>query len=146
MNKAELIGKLHTIVYTDKLPLLNLTFSLDFKGKPFFGKINSDTFDIMPVIEGRNSFAPVMKGEITGENPSRVLIKMRLHIAVIIFLTLITLFILATAISNPQNGGLVILPIIYLFVIYMYVKESNKYRRKIEDELSSSEFVITKPR
>ena len=74
-----------------------------------------------------------MKGEIIGENNSRILVKMRLHIIVIFFLVFITLLILWSLIKNNlHNGGLIVLPVIYIFFTYQYLKESKKYKKKFE--------------
>jgi hypothetical protein len=129
-NKSENINKLKEFVCTDKQPFISLNF--DFKGKPFFGTITDNKFDIMPVIEGRNSFVPVMKGEIIGDNQSVVIVKMRLHSVVIAFIALITLFMLWTMRNDLQNGGLIVLPVLYSVTVFLYLRESKKYKMKFE--------------
>lgn len=129
-NKSENIDKLNELVCTDKQPLIS--FNFDYKGKPFFGAITDSKFDIMPVIEGRNSFVPVMKGEIIGDNKSVVIVKMRLHYSVITFIIGITLVVLWTMKSDLQNGGLIVLPVLYLATVFLYLRESKKYKMKLE--------------
>lgn len=129
-TKSENIDKLKELICIDKQPVVS--FNFDFKGKPFFGTIEDNKFDIVPVIEGRNSFAPIMKGEVIGNNQSIIVVKMRLHFLVIAFIILISLFIVWTLQSDLQNGGLVVLPILYLVTILFYLKESKKYKMKFE--------------
>ena len=130
-TKVENIEKLRKIVYTDKLPTTALNF--DYKGKPFVGEITNETFDIMPVIEGRNSFIPVMKGEIIGDNQSTILVRMRLHLFIITFFGIITLFILWTTFKNPNSGGYIVLPILYSIFTFFYLRESKKFKLKFEN-------------
>lgn len=82
-NQSENIEILQNIICTDKLPWFS--FNFDDKNKPFFGKIKENIFDILPVINGRNSFVPVLKGVVTNEIKSTIKVKMRLHFSVIFF-------------------------------------------------------------
>lgn len=129
-KRSENIDKLREFVCTDKQPIISLNF--DFKGKPFFGTVTESKFDIMPVIKGRNSFVPVLKGEIIGDNPSIIVVKMRLHFLVITFIILLTILVLWSLLNNLNNGGIVVLPVIYLVTIFFYLRESKKYKIKFE--------------
>lgn len=129
-QRSENIDKLKEFVCTDKQPIIS--FKFDFKGKPFFGTITENKFDIMPVIEGRNSFVPVLKGEIIGENSSLIVVKMRPHFLVISFILFLTILILWSLLNNMNNGGLIVLPIIYSAIIFFYLRESKKYKTIFE--------------
>lgn len=129
-KRSENIDKLKELVCTDKQPIIS--FNFDFKGKPFFGIVEETKFDIMPVIEGRNSFVPVLKGEIIGDNSSLIVVKMRLHFLVISFILFLTILILWSLLNNLNNGGLIVLPVIYSATIFFYLGESKKYKTKFE--------------
>ncbi|MBP6411333.1 MAG: hypothetical protein KA313_09555, partial [Pseudarcicella sp.] len=129
-NQSENIEILQNIICTDKSPWFSINF--DYKNKPFIGKINKNVFDILPVIKKRNSFVPVLKGVVTNEIKSTIKVKMRLHFSVILFLLFVTTLILCSLRTDLNNGGLIILPIVYGFVIYEYLKQSKKYKIEIE--------------
>jgi hypothetical protein len=129
-KRSENIDTLKEFVCTDKQPIIS--FNFDYKGKPFCGTITQNKFDIMPVIEGRNSFVPVLKGEIIGDTSSLIVVKMRLHLLVISFILFLTLVILWSSLNNWNNGGLIVLPVIYSATIFLYLRESKKYRTKFE--------------
>ncbi len=130
-SQSENIEILERIICTDKLPWFS--FSFDFKNKPFFGSIKENLFDIMPVIKGRNSFVPVLKGEVSNDLKSSVKVKMRLHLSVIIFVLWITTLILYYSFQRKFDySGLVFLTIIYSFTIYEYFKQSKKYKIEFE--------------
>ena len=129
-KRSENIDKLREFVCTDKQPIIS--FNFDFKGKPFYGTVTETKFDIMPVIEGRNSFVPVLKGEIIGDNPSLIVVKMRLHLIVIAFIIFLTILVLWSLSNNLGNGGLIVLPVIYSATIFFYLRESKKYKIKFE--------------
>jgi hypothetical protein len=129
-SQIENIEILERIICTDKLPWFS--FSFDFRNKPFFGIITDNLFDISPVIKGRNSFVPVLKGEVTNDFKSTVKVKMRLHLLVILFLLFITTLILYSLLTDLNNGGLIILPIAYGLITYEYLKQSKKYKIEFE--------------
>lgn len=129
-SRSEITQRLREFVCTDKQPLIS--FHFDFKGKPFYGKVTGTKFDIMPVIEGRNLFVPVLKGEIIGDNSTVIVVKMRLHLLVIFFILLLTILISGSLEGNLDNGGLIVLPILYLATIIFYLRECKKYRTKFE--------------
>lgn len=129
-SQAENIEILEKIICTDKLPWFS--FSFVYKDKPFLGTITKNVFDILPVIKERNSFVPVIKGEVTNNKNSTVKVKMRLHAIVIIFLLCFTTMILYSFRADGNNRGLIILPIVYGLVIYEYIKQSKKYRLELE--------------
>jgi len=66
-------------------------FSLFYtsEGKPYFGKIKDNRFEITRIIHFRNSFLPVIKGRANLDvNGSIIMVTMRLSICVIIFLSI----------------------------------------------------------
>ncbi len=60
------------------------------KFKDYEGKLNEDgSFDIRRIISYRNSFLPVIKGQIDQDfNGTQIKVKMRLHLVVLIFMML----------------------------------------------------------
>jgi hypothetical protein len=55
--------------------------------KPYQGKVVGNSFNISRIISYRNSFLPRISGSIeTTDNGSLIKVKMRLHIAVVVFL------------------------------------------------------------
>ncbi|MBC7485950.1 MAG: hypothetical protein H7282_04290 [Cytophagaceae bacterium] len=128
-TKAENIETLKEIIYTDRQPIFKLNF--DCNGKQFIGKLNDTKFDIVPFIEGLTSFTPVMKGEVIGESKSKIVVRMRFHALVISFLVFITALILWSSKNVFQNGGLIVLLVFYILTIFMYLKESKKFKEKL---------------
>jgi hypothetical protein len=129
-TQSENVEILKSIICTDKLPWFS--FNFDYKNKPFVGTITENKFEILPVIKGRNSFVPILKGEVTNDIKSIVKISMRLHLLVIIFLLFITTLILYSLRTDLYNGGLIILLTVYGFITYEYIKQSKKYKIEFE--------------
>jgi hypothetical protein len=139
-KRSENIDKLKEFVCTDKQPIIS--FNFDFKGKPFFGTIKETKFIIMPVVEGRNSLVPVLKGEIIGDKSSLIVVKMRLHFIVISFILFFTILIIWSLLINMNNGGLIVLPVIYSAIIFFYLRESKKYKTKFENYFKHNKLTI----
>lgn len=129
-TEAENIETLKGIVFTE--PLRWFYHIGHFKGKLFWGSVTGNTFKVMPVIAGRNSFLPVIKGEITPGNLSIVVIKMRPHYALIALFAFVTLFILATMLQKPDNGGFFVLPVVYIISALLYQRECKKVRLTLQ--------------
>lgn len=88
--------------------------------KPFQGIVSGNNFQIERNINYRNSFLPIIEGKISSENPgSKLIIKMRLHIAVIIFmlwwlgsiLPILLLFLVAILSGNQIDLKIILVPL-----------------------------------
>jgi hypothetical protein len=64
-------------------------------GKEFYGKIGStNNFEIYQIIKGRNSFIPIVKGNIVAKNDeTKIITVMRFHYLVIAFMVFFIGFI-----------------------------------------------------
>jgi hypothetical protein len=124
------ITTLENNVCTNSLPWFS--FKFDYENKPYYGKLINDTFEIVPVIKGRNSFVPVIIGKINDGNPSIINVKMRMHYAVI----LILLFILTTSffafISKDINIGIIVLLLFTTWTSMEYVEQYKKCKKDLE--------------
>lgn len=94
--------------------------------KKFEGRFSANGFDIRPIIEGRNSFLPMIKGTIYDEGAKRrVNVTMKLHFFVIGFFciwygTLVSATgpFLARIITEKESNALT--PVILLFYLFPY--------------------------
>ena len=104
--------------------------------KLFYGKIISDEkFEIFQITQGRNSFIPVVKGIINGnEIETKIDIKMRFHL---IILAVILFFIGFLSIGNIMDYlksgvienlliGIAMSLFLYIFAIYEFNKQTEK--------------------
>ncbi|MBZ5857738.1 hypothetical protein [Flavihumibacter profundi] len=113
--------------------------------KPYRGNISNDSFEIIRIINYRNSFLPTISGNINGFlGKTQIRIKMRPSIVIIVFMSLwlglvglICLFILIGGLLQAkqitQNGfsfGLLIPFIMFLFgwllILFGFKSESKK--------------------
>lgn len=87
LSKDQVIQKLNENVEVDKsigFGLFNLTYS-----KPYYGKINSYSFEIKRVISYNNSFLPQIKGEVYSDfYGTRIRVNMKLHSYVSVFMSI----------------------------------------------------------
>lgn len=130
-TEAENIETLNNIVFTE--PLRWFYHIGHFKGKPFWGSIHGNRFKVMPVIEGRNSFLPVITGEVSPGNQSKVVVNMRPHWAIITLFAFGTLFVMATMLQKPDNGGFWVLTILYGISISIFWHECKKAKAQLEN-------------
>ena len=122
LTKNEIIDRLNGLTYTSKLPF----FKSNFTDKIFHGQISSDSFQISQVIKGRNSFVPFIQGEILGEGQNKIVLKMRLHFIVILFIVFLTTLIIWSQIKDFYIGGCIFLVFLYGLTIYSYIVECKK--------------------
>lgn len=132
-QQAENIKKIEQILCTDKLPWFS--FNFDYKNKPFIGSISDNKFKIIPVIDGRNSFVPVIIGEISNDDQSIITIKMRLHYSIMFILLFMTLTFLLLFILDNNYSSIFILSITFLYTIYESFKQIKKYKTEISKYL-----------
>jgi hypothetical protein len=112
-------------------------------GKPFEGAIDHNTFNISRVIGYRNSFLPVVRGEVGSDHRGTTIrVTMKMHILVMIFLAVwlvaaSTAFVAAFVprFSDPmaiESGTtfIYIVPLMMVFFAYLAVVLSFNYERK----------------
>lgn len=124
------------------------TFAPHPNTKPYEGTITGNTFKISRIIDYRNSFLPIIKGEIsTYLGKTEISVKMRPIVFVLIFMTfwltmtgLVCLGILFFAIVNlkrasPQNfEPILIMPFAmfafgYALIMFCYKRESKTSKK-----------------
>lgn len=117
--------------------------------KPFEGSVSGNTFKIKRIINYRNSFIPIVIGQVfSGPTGARVQVKMRMHILVIVFLFVFFGSILSFAQIinttpteaddmlfglNPVLFPYAIFIIAYTAITLIFKVESKKAKRFIED-------------
>lgn len=84
LNCDEVVRQLSTVIVPERtLFQIFKTFDDD----TYHGQVNTDSFKIYPAINGRNSFLPIIIGEIQPTSfGSQIHIKMRMHFVVIVFM------------------------------------------------------------
>ena len=124
------------------------TFAPHPNTKPYEGTITGNTFKISRIIDYRNSFLPIIKGEIsTYLGKTEISVRMRPIVFVVIFMTfwltmtgLVCLGILFFAIvslkkASPQNfEPILIMPFAmfafgYALIMFCYKRESNNSKK-----------------
>lgn len=125
LSRNEIIDKLNQLTFTSKLPY----FKFNFTDKLFYGKISNDSFIISSVVKGKNSFVPIIIGEIINEGSTKIVLKMRLHYGNIILISFLTSFILFTEYQNFDLARLIFLFAILGMTIYNYKVECKKVKK-----------------
>jgi hypothetical protein len=128
---SENLKILDTIVCIKKMPILS--FNFDYENKPFWGKIKGNEFGIIPAIEGKNSFMPIIQGKISDEAKSKITITMRLHMIMIFILFLFLGLIIILLQDGEMIFGLIPLFLFIGFGIFEYLRLSKIYRNKLEN-------------
>ena len=132
------------LIYTSTLQSEELIQHLknEINGNAYTGKIYQNKFEIKRNINYRNSFLPVIKGEVTGGiNGAKVIVKMDLIIFVKIFMCIwlggvsIAFFAaLYTLIYNNESGeipvGVIFIPLFMLVVGITLVVACFKYESR----------------
>lgn len=129
-SKSEIVEKLKTITYTDKIPW----FRYINTEKLFYGKINGEKFSITQVIKGRNSFTPIITGQVISGDRNLIVLKMRLPFIVLIVIAWFTFLITWAQLKNLDFGVVIFLVFLYGMTLYFYIDECNKVKKIFEDE------------
>lgn len=119
---SEVLQRLDEVVTLPKLFRITLPFGPP-PVKPYEGTISGNTFKISRIITGRNSFLPIIKGEIHSQPfGCSIKIRMSLHTIVIAFMILwlwttgsIGLFSLCAWFVEPSVGPIFV-PILGMFL------------------------------
>jgi hypothetical protein len=109
--------------------------------KKFAGHFNDNVFEIRPIVEGRNSFLPMIKGTVYDEGNRRiVIVQMRLHLVIILFLCIwygllvkITIPFIEELITKGEYNP--IIPAIALFYLFPYVLTMIGFKPEAEKAL-----------
>lgn len=107
--------------------------------KPYQGKVVGSTFNISRIISYRNSFLPRISGSIENTfSGSLIRVKMKLHIAVIIFLCIwcgimgtVGFVFLSPTFGSTDFDPMTLIPLGMLVVFYVVVMLAFKYESKI---------------
>lgn len=106
--------------------------------KPYQGKIEGLSFNISRIINYRNSFLPRISGSIENTfDGSLIKVKMRLHVAVIVFLCIWggIMGIVCTVFLTQSLGGtdfdpMILIPFGMLLVFYVVIMLAFKFESK----------------
>lgn len=106
--------------------------------KPYQGKIVGHSFNISRIISYRNSFLPQISGTIENTfSGSLIRVKMRLHVAVIIFLCIwgaimggVCILFLSQAFGSTDFDPMMLIPLGMLVVFYVVIMLAFKYESK----------------
>ena len=135
LKEADLIQRLK-----DNIEPVRIRFGLFNRRetKPYQGKVVGPTFTISRIISYRNSFLPQISGSIENTfSGSLIRVKMRLHIAVIIFLCIwcgimgsVGFVFLSQTFGSPSFDPMMLIPLGMLVVVYVVVMLAFKYESK----------------
>jgi hypothetical protein len=88
LSREKIVQKLHDVTDTTRRIVWFPTFA-SRQHKLYLGKVNEANFSIYRWIHHRDSFLPVIDGELLSQNEgSKIKVRMHLHWLVIIFMTL----------------------------------------------------------
>lgn len=152
LTKEELLAHLQNEIEAEKsfgFGANNFSYS-----KPYIGKIYNNTFEIKRAINYRNSFLPIIKGEIQNDiNGSKINVKMNLVEIVKIFMILwlggVFIACLATLYTliftnglNSEGGFFMFIPFFMLgigilMVYFGFKTESKKSTKDLEEILKA---------
>jgi hypothetical protein len=131
-------------------PAKTIRFWIKPDRKTFEGHLINDEFKITRIISYRNSFLPVINGELqTIDNSTHITMKMRLHVAVIIFMTvwfsgIMLLLVIGLANTNNHNAVLVVpfgmLLFGYALMMGCYLFESSR-AKQILTEITKGQII-----
>ncbi len=106
--------------------------------KPYQGKIVGNSFNISRIIGYRNSFLPQISGNIENTfSGSLIRVKMRLHVAVIVFsciwvgvVGVVSILVLSQAFDSTDFNPMTLVPVGMLVVFYVVIMLAFKYESK----------------
>jgi len=119
-------------------------FNISNTSRPFKGKIYDDSFEVNHVVNRKNSFIPIVKGEIsTVENHSRIALTMKLSPISLFLLVSFSFYLLflifQTLFINPaksNNFSGMIMIILFTAAYSLILNAFNKECRFSENYLS----------
>lgn len=107
--------------------------------KPYQGKVLGNSFNISRIISYRNSFLPRISGNVENTSGgSLIQVKMRLHVAVIIFMCIwggivgaVGIAFLSQAFGSTDFDPMMLIPLGMLVVFYVVIMLAFKYESKL---------------
>lgn len=120
-------------------PTMSFSFSFwkDPGGKEYRGEVNEDGFEIVRIIRGRNSFIPVISGDISEQvGGCTIAVSMRLHFFVMVFIVFWCGIVGMGAVSAlvSSHGNAVVPICMLLFMYFMTIIGFNiEKNRSIKD-------------
>ncbi len=131
LTETELISRLSKIVDLKKK---TFSFSNPDPAKQYVGKIESRQFKIHRIIKGRNSFIPIIQGNIINNLSTRSIeLKMRLHFIVILFLLWVSGLIIFYLIKQNVYTGLLFIGLLFGMTTFFFNQECNKSTKDLEN-------------
>ena len=129
LTETEIIGRLSEIIDSEKRSF----FSNPDRAKKYTGKIENRAFKIHKIVKGRNSFIPIIKGEIIDISSTRKIeLTMRLHFIVILFLFWISGLVIYSLINLNNSSGLFFMVVVLGMTIFFFNQECNKAVKDLE--------------
>jgi len=135
LDSEEILNRIWEIVEPKKTFRMTGIFGSSSEHKPYEGSINGNSFSITRIIGYRNSFLPIIKGNIE-ENLryTKVNVKMRLHISVFFFMSIwlggvgiACIFFLASIFNNQEFEPAILIPFGMFIFGYVLLTGSFKY-------------------
>ncbi|MEO6232928.1 MAG: hypothetical protein ABJB11_00035 [Ferruginibacter sp.] len=124
MTEKELLKRLTDTVGFERK---RFSFNNPKPNKQYLGNIEGKKFKIYRNAKGRNSFIPVIQGNIVDKFTTRnIMIKMRPHWGVILFLLWILCFVVYYLLKLNDWKGLVLFVLICGMTIFFFNIECNK--------------------
>jgi hypothetical protein len=131
LRENEIIERLSEIVDSKKR---SFNFSYPDQTKKYTGKIESRRFRIYKITNGRNSFLPIIKGEIINNISKRsIVLKMRLHLLVILFLISAYGFVIYNLIVHNNYGGIVFIGLSFGMTFFFFNQECNEITKDLKN-------------
>lgn len=133
LKEAELIQRLKDSIEPERAFRFGLFKRRETK--PYQGRIVGPTFNISRIIAYRNSFLPRISGSIENTfSGSLIRVKMRLHVAVIVFLCIwggivgaVGILFLSQAFGSTNFDPMTLMPLGMLVVFYIVIMLAFKY-------------------
>ena len=131
MTETEIMTRLSEIVDLKKSAF---GVSNPDPAKQYVGKIDGRRFKIHRIIKGRNSFIPIIQGNIIDNLSTRSIeVKMRLHFMVILFLLWVSGVIIYYLIKLNRYTGLIFIGLLLGMTTFFFNQECNKSTKDLEN-------------
>lgn len=136
LTETEIIERLSEIVNSKES---GFSFFYNDQTKKYTGKIENKRFKIHKIIKGRNSFIPIINGEIIDNISTRKIeLTMRPHFLLILFLFGAFAFALYHLINDKNYDGLFFLGLLFGMIILFFNIESHESTKDLQDILLTS--------
>lgn len=122
LTDNEIISRLSEIVDLEQSNLGKTATS-----KQYVGKIDDRKFKIQRITKGRNSFRPVIYGNIIDNFSTKSIeLKMRLHFLVMLFLIWVSALIVFYLVTSNDYHGLFFIGLLFSQTIFFFNQECNR--------------------